>query len=288
MRHAVKHPDISRKPNYKPASALDTQKKTTDVATKNQVKPKVAFDDIHRGRAKRSQTAQRSQSVQHFAANPSQKRTQLINPARPSKSQQAPQPKSSAAPAKSHDQLFDEALASATSHAQSAPKQPAHRRVSHHLKRHPHIYRGTAALIIALALVGVLGYLDRVQLQLKMVSFRAGFQASLPNYHPNGYNFKYINQNAGSGAIVASFADLPANQSYKFVQQKSNWNSQTLLQNYVATASPNYSTYEVGGQTVYVYGGHNATWVNGGIWYQLHASSANLSDDQLLAIARST
>ncbi len=78
----------------------------------------------------------------------------------------------------------------------------------------------------------------------------------------------------------------PNKQSFTVLQKKSNWDSQTLLENFVATSNEDYQGYQSNGRTVYVYGKGNATWVNGGIWYQIKATG-DLANEQLVKIAAS-
>ena len=59
-----------------------------------------------------------------------------------------------------------------------------------------------------------------------------------------------------------------------------------LLDNYVSVSNRDYQTKEEKGRTVYIYDDSNATWVDGGIWYQIEGDSS-LSSDQLLNIVAS-
>jgi hypothetical protein len=69
-------------------------------------------------------------------------------------------------------------------------------------------------------------------------------------------------------------------------QRSSEWNSDALVQNFVATSRRAYQSYQDNGKTIYIYEGNNATWVDGGVWYQIEGN-ASLNSDQLLRIAKS-
>jgi hypothetical protein len=74
--------------------------------------------------------------------------------------------------------------------------------------------------------------------------------------------------------------------SFRVVQQNSTWDSVGLRDNFVSTIDPNFKVVQAGGRIVYLYGQANATWVNGGIWYQI-TDNADLSTASLLKIVTS-
>jgi hypothetical protein len=47
-----------------------------------------------------------------------------------------------------------------------------------------------------------------------------------------------------------------------------------------------YQPFEANGRTIYIYDGNKATWVDGGVWFNIDGK-ANLNSDQLLKIADS-
>ena len=148
--------------------------------------------------------------------------------------------------------------------------------------------RGKLAGITAMALLfvgtcGFVAYQNKSTIQLQLASAKAGFSASIPLYKPAGYHLD--NLVASSGNVAASFSG-GNNQNFVITQQKSNWDSQTLLENFVATSNDPYQGYQSGGRTIYVFGQGKATWVNGGIWYQIK-NADNLTNDQLVKIAAS-
>lgn len=252
------------------------------------LKPKLSHDTVDAARQKRASRAQRHEHVERFkphaisaSQQPGPKHT---SPSHSASSNPLLQPTTSGDDDDSNS-IFDEALASATSHEQPRAGLPLGQRLKYFARRHRRSVGTTASIIVVLAFAGVIAFQNRLHLQLQLASIHAGFSATLPNYHPDNYHVGSLHHNAGS--IDVSFVS-PTRPSYDFVQKQSNWNSQTLLENYVATSSRHHQTYERGGQTIYLYGNGNATWVDAGIWYQLHTKNQSLSNDQLLAIASST
>jgi len=121
---------------------------------------------------------------------------------------------------------------------------------------------------------------------MHVASARAGVHASLPSYQPAGFSFtgpiKYK-----PGQITISFKSNSDNQrNFSITQSASSWDSQTLLENYVTPTGQPYQTDEVSGKTIYIYGTSNATWVDGGIWYNVQGNSS-LNSAQLLRLADS-
>lgn len=183
----------------------------------------------------------------------------------------------------SEQDLFSQALARATSHEQPAPRESAAKAIKRKSKKHRQALGIVASLSVFLMLFGFIAYQNRDNIQLQIASARAGFSASTPLYKPDGYVLGKTTY--GPGAVAVQYQH-PNNQSFTLSQKKSNWDSQTLLENFVATSDEPYQGYQSNGRTVYVYGEGKATWVNGGIWYQIQGAN-ELSDEQLVKIAAS-
>jgi len=143
-----------------------------------------------------------------------------------------------------------------------------------------------ASSIACLVIVGYLTYLNVPNLAMRVAANRAGFDASMPAFTPNGYAF------AGpiaydSGQVTVDFRNNnESNKSYSLSQRKSAWNSQSLVENVVEKEDNDYITFENRGLTIYVYDS-KATWVNGGVWYTINAESSQLNTDQIVRIASS-
>lgn len=143
-----------------------------------------------------------------------------------------------------------------------------------------------AVSAVALILVGYITYLNMPNLALRVAANRAGFDASMPSYTPEGYSFDGpIAYN--SGQITVDFrSNTNDSQAYSLSQRKSAWNSESLLENVVKPEDKNYLTFQDRGLTIYVYESQ-ATWVNGGVWYTINTNSSQLNTEQLVKIASS-
>ena len=143
--------------------------------------------------------------------------------------------------------------------------------------------RWSSGLVSALLLVGFISYLNLPNINVKFAGARAGFTASLPAYSPSGYSFKGP-VDYDSGRVVINFKSNTDNRAYAIKQEVSNWNSRTLQENFLVSNKKTFTTNQDKGRTIFIYD-NNATWVNGGVWYQVESNA--LSSDQLLSIANS-
>lgn len=183
------------------------------------------------------------------------------------------------------DELIAKQLA-ATAASQPAPiaKKSLKDRVADKLKqgRNSSVI---AASLAALLLIGYVTYLNIPRMALRVASGRAGFAAELPGYAPSG--FRFSGPVAYSpGELTLQYSSNTDNRYYQVKERETPWDSQTLLDNYVAQETELYSTYQERGLTIYVFDGSTATWVNGGIWYTIDGAS-QLTSEQLLKIAAS-
>ncbi len=180
---------------------------------------------------------------------------------------------------------FDMALQDATSHQQKKTKLPSlGRRAAKKLRVSPRTFNVGSGLVVAMLIGGFVAYKSIPQFALHLASARAGIRASMPDYQPAGFSLSGPVQYS-SGQITLNFQSNSDDRGFRVVQKSSEWSSQTLLENFVSSQEP-YQTFQDRGRTVYIYDGSNATWVNGGVWYQIEGESA-LNSDQLLRIASS-
>ena len=120
---------------------------------------------------------------------------------------------------------------------------------------------------------------------MRLASSKAGIKGSLPNYTPSGYAYKGVETSPGE--ITVNFHSNSDQRSFEVKQKVSGWNSETLKSNYVAASSQPYQSQQENGKTLFIYNnGSSATWVDGGVWYQIEGQN-NLSSDQLVKIANS-
>ena len=176
-----------------------------------------------------------------------------------------------------HTDIFEAAIANASSHTE--PEHKVRRKRSTRRK----LVNSLAIVAAFLVITGFVGYLNLPQLELKVASVQAGFGASMPDYAPTGYALEGGVERTG-GTIRLSFRS--GSSKYTITQQSSNWNSQTLLDNTLAL-NGKHETVQKNGQTIYVYDdGASASWVNGGVRYDLNGN-AELSTDDIVSIATS-
>jgi hypothetical protein len=138
---------------------------------------------------------------------------------------------------------------------------------------------------VAAAVAIMTGYVwleNYPKLQLQAAAARAGVAATSPSYLPSSYNL--TSTTASPGLLTLSFKSPSQPAALTIGQAKTNWDTKDLLDNYVATNDPNYSSIIGQGLTVYLFNQNQAAWVNHGIWYTIKGT-AQLSQDQILKIA---
>ncbi len=278
MRHAVKQP----KPQAhisSPAGAL------TSALTVAAAKTTPMLETAPQRRVQHAQKIHKSSLISKFGFGLNPVLTKRVAPL---SIKQAPKTAHSASgvaqPAKSDH--FAAALAGASNH-ESKPlkKRSLRHRLAHRLGRRSKLVGVLATGLVVLLLGGFFAYQNVPNFAMRVAASRAGFSAALPGYKPAGYALKNPIQ-YGPGRVSVTFRSSSDDRTFRIVQQSSSWNSETLLDNFVATSRQPYLTYQDKGKTIYIYNGANATWVNGGVWYQVE-SNASLSSDQLLKIANS-
>lgn len=173
------------------------------------------------------------------------------------------------------EEAFNKALADADSHNQT------HKRVKHKNKRG--FVKPLAITASAILLLGFFGYQNLPNLNVRIASSRAGFSAKSPGYTPNGFSTGRINYETGK--VVINFKSNSNQNTYSLTEKVSGWNSEALMHNYLIGNNHEHQTQQVKGKTIYLYDGSNATWVNGGVWFNIQ--SEYLTNDQLIRIASS-
>jgi hypothetical protein len=174
--------------------------------------------------------------------------------------------------------MFDDAIARSISHEQTYDQRPTRTR------KRGRFFRFAAGTAAVLAVIGFLAYYNAPALSLKIASYRAGLQATLPSQQPSGFNLGYLDYQPGN--ITANFTSEQDGRQYNITQKASSWDSQALLSNFVASANSAYKTYQRAGRTVYVLSNNTATWVDSGIWYTVDGN-ASLTSQQVLDLASS-
>ncbi len=279
MRHVVKKPAAGSRPKLKAQGQVvtsPTKSPLSEITVNSTVQH---MDDKRLHHAKQ---VHKSQLISRFGATvrPS---TELATSGRAEATKNHAAADATHKPAghhKSHKtrgDIFEQAIQNATSHKQPRLKHP----------RHSQVKRGVGiggAVVLAIVALGAITAQNLPNAKLQMASAKAGFDASLPEYRPAGFSLGKLDYS--EGAVATQFTSNSDDRRYTITQKRSSWDSAALRDIFVAPSYSNYQTIESGGRTIYIYGQRNATWVNGGVWYQIQSNDA-LSDHQLVDIASS-
>ncbi len=278
-RDAVKRPDTSQKIAIKIHVPAKLGQHQPDVL---RVQPKLSSQAVDPDRASRALEVPHSPKIERFRpVQPQHHGAHIASiPVQPEPNQHHAS-HAAQSPQRQPD-IFEQAIARATSHEQPAPNQHAAQKPKHGRRHHQHVMRMAASAAVLVLLGGFIFWQNRVSVEMQLAAARSGVAAAMPSYKPGGFALYQLHYTSGS--VTLGFR-APGNKAYNVVQQTSNWDSQTLLENYVATSGQTYSTYLSSGRTVYIYG-NNATWVSGGIWYQIN-DDGSLNKDQLINLANS-
>lgn len=185
-----------------------------------------------------------------------------------------------------HHKPFQDAIDNADSHKQKKAKKSNRRdRVSRKLKVSTRTLNIASASLATVLLVGFIAYQNIPNLSMQVATARAGVEGTLPGYQPAGFGLngpiKYQ-----QGQITLNYKSNSDDRNFQVNQEASQWNSESLAENYLASSDKTYQTFQDSGKTIYIYDEDNATWVDGGVWYRIEGNSA-LNNDQLLRMAAS-
>jgi hypothetical protein len=277
MRNAVKKPAAP----YANPDATNQQTSSTPTTQATSLP-----DELRQQRSQRASQIAQSTSISRFGAATGPKVDKKVQhlPVQPHPDlsdlpkQTTTAVNQAAAPSSSptSSQLFADQLQTATSHQQ----QP--------VKKNKSLKNGTKIAMVSvlvLAIGGFVGFQSFPNVAVKLATSKAGFGATIPGYIPAGFGLSDSVKSA-PGLVVLSYHSNSDNRSYQLTQQPSDWNSQSLLNNFVIPSGKQYQTVQNAGKTIYVYEGASATWVSNGIWYQLKGDSS-LSSQQLMQIINS-
>ena len=181
----------------------------------------------------------------------------------------------------------DQALRRALRSVAAMDDEPDARPVKSPVRRKGNVKRFALAFVCAVLCVGAVTYFvgtNIPDISVRVAAMQTGVEASYPSYIPRDYSLKDISSE--SGKITITF-EGPDNASFTLTEEKSSWDSTTLLRNYVEpTWKDNYTSTHEQGITIYV-SGSNAAWVNGGVLYKINSVSASLTNTQLRNIVTS-
>lgn len=277
MRHAVKKPSLTTtKPKLKAQgpSDLALQDSLAEVVVSKSAKR------IDTKKLAKASKVPKSHLITHFSSITSDINSPEPPPvpveSTPSSSKPAAAtPRTKKTKAQTTSELLKHAVLNAKSHEEPAPKV---------YRRYKRRTRAAIASATAIALIGFVGYQELPTLKFNMAAAKAGISASMPSYKPAGYSLNKLSYT--TGVVATRFNSNSDDRSYTLTQKASSWDSQALKQSFVLKTSSSHQVVQTGGQTIYLYGDGNATWVNGGVWYILQGNNT-LTNKQLVEIAKS-
>jgi hypothetical protein len=276
MRGSVKKPKI----------VVDAQAKvpTQHTTTSHPLSPL----NMHQRREQRAMRTEQSHLISRFNPAGTSSRTGIVSrhevvavrPAPGSVISHHTAPPIVALAPKSEVNFFASALNEAKAHQQTTTHHKTKRR-----SKKTKALALSASIMTTMVLGGFFLWQNSANVEFRMAASRAGIQASLPDYRPSGFALKGPVEFA-PGQVKVSFSSNSDDRKFSITQQSSNWNSDALKETVAAAAPGGYETKQTKGKTVYIFNGSNATWVDGGIWYQIESNSG-LNTEQLLSIAAS-
>lgn len=279
VRQAVHHPTNSFKRHTKVAPHTSS----LVAGVHFDIVPKHSAQIIDEERLHRARTIAKSGLVRRFAAAaPVPRPTATYQPrTTPAPIQRPITAASRPISEQTYDDVFERALAAATSHQQPPVRQKKH---TSKVRRLRQLTSVAASTLIVLLIAGFVAYQNATAIQLRLASSRAGINATLPAWQPAGFKlgtFAY-----GPGNVTVKYQNQLSGQTLTIAQASSNWDSSTLLSEFVYPNNATYDTLDAHGATIYTYGKNSATWVSGGIWYKL-TSDTSLSNTDIVNIATS-
>lgn len=182
----------------------------------------------------------------------------------------------------------EQALRKALHSVAALDDEPVAKPIKKHVSKKTSGKRFALAFFCATACVAAVVYLvgsNIPDISVKVAAMQTGIEATYPAYIPRDYSLSDISSE--DGRITLSFKG-PDGASFVLSEEKSSWDSTTLLRNYVEpTWQSNYVTTHEQGITVYM-SGANAAWVNGGILYKIdNTGGTSLTKKQLRNIVTS-
>lgn len=148
-------------------------------------------------------------------------------------------------------------------------------------------WRILLALGCATASIFAIVYLVNINMpdfSLRVAAMQTGIEATYPSYTPAGYSLNGITSESGKVTINFGGED---GKSFSLSEEKSSWDSTTLLNNYIKPEfKEDYTTVREHGLTIFITPSA-AAWVNGGVAYKLTFSENSLTKNQIISLATS-
>ncbi|HUD11397.1 MAG TPA: hypothetical protein VMS08_03230 [Candidatus Saccharimonadia bacterium] len=153
-----------------------------------------------------------------------------------------------------------------------------------HFKVTPHTGRSLATISVVVLMAGYIWIQNYPKMALQNASNVAGLSASLPGFMPSSYSLAHTS--TVPGQVTLKYTSPSAQQALKIAQSRSDWDSNSLLDDFVSKNADDYAAVDGEGLTIFLFNDNEATWVNHGIWYSIEGAS-RLSRQQILKIAYS-
>lgn len=245
----------------------------------------------HRSTTQRSNTLNRKYVHKPtMDTTPKQPDTVKINIVK-STPQPAPKPKHTPSPAQ---ELKERAIKEAMNQSPNLNQQPKQQKEqSKKPKKQPKQKTGGGAkrfffaFVCATVCVAAIIFfvnINKTDISTRINALQNGINAVTPTYIPRDYSSSDISSE--NGKISMTFSG-PKDASFSITEEKSSWDSQALLNNYVKTEyGEDYTTTHEKGITVYM-SNKEAVWVNGGIKFTLKNTTGSLTKKQISSIIAS-
>ncbi len=144
------------------------------------------------------------------------------------------------------------------------------------------------AMLCSAATVGALVAFVNINMpdiSVRVAAMQTGIEATYPTFVPRYYSL--ANVESDKDGIVTMRFNGPDGASFTLSEEKSTWDSNALLNNYVKKYYPaDYVTLREQGITIYTRG-ENSAWVNGGLLYKIESTGKYLTKEQIRNIATS-
>jgi hypothetical protein len=161
---------------------------------------------------------------------------------------------------------------------------PAKKEKTRWFARRPRLATILTSTLALLILGGYITYMNLPIISMKVAASRAGVNATMPGYHPDGYGLNGPITYA-PGEVTINYKSTTNDSTFKLTQKPSTWDSQAVLDNFVTKQTETFLTFQERGIKVYTYD-NKAAWVNAGLLYTIEGT-ASLSSDQVLRLATS-
>ena len=188
-------------------------------------------------------------------------------------------------PAHEDDDIFVAAIHAANSHNEPAHRANRHGKLAKRLKPTKGRLAVGSLIGISAIVAGFFAWQNSSSVSFRLAASKAGIHATLPRIKPSGFAMSGPIR-FSEGQVTVGFQSNSDDRAFEITQSSSAWDSQALLQNFVASSAKEYRAVQNNGRTIYLYDQDGATWVDGGVWYRVEGHS-QLTSDQLLSLASS-